>query len=383
MKMKKQVLSFTEFVNEAYKIIGVIEGTKGLNIYEQASDMSNIKSRMALVGSTPDTTSNTGALTEFEKIEGGVDIKGKPIDSNKALFKGGPEGYNGLKFWEIKEKTRKEKNYLKIGDDIIIEDAKKTVSLTVSTQNLSKQPIEASGNGIFALGRAINLVRKEKLSEGEGTNIIIAMNAKKADSFVTNAKTGFQGVEGGFKSAIMFTFVTSEGITPNTKHNTSNVNTARNIKDPNPIGYVNVNAMPKLPKKYGETLRKINPINATDFINKIKGKKIASYTPELGKYVNEFVDTFFTPYIETYAKRFKEYLNLEAKELGIDPKLFEDLMKYIDEWKTAQNGKKEVYKKNAEDEIKVLFTQKTQTGSVSRPGATASGKKIEGTVGKI
>jgi hypothetical protein len=380
MEMKKQVLSFTEFISEAYKIIGVIEGTKGLNIYEQASDMSNIKSRMALVGSTTHITNNAGALTAFEKIEGGVTIKGKPIDENKALFKG--EGYKGLSFWEIKEKTRKEKNYLKIGDEIITGDDKKLVSFTVSTQNLLKEPIEASGNGIFALGRAINLVRKEKLSEGEGTNIIIAMNTKKADSFVANAKTGFQAVEGKFNSAIMFTFVTSDGVIPNPKHNTHNVNTARNIKDPNPIGYVNGNAMPQLPK-HKETLRKIDPIDAADFVNKIKGKKIASYTTELGKYVNEFVDTFFTPYIETYAKRFKEYLNLEAKEMGIDPKLFEDLMKYIDEWKTAQNGKKEVYKKNAEDEIKVLFTQKTQTGSELRPGATTSGKKIEGTVGKI
>lgn len=386
MEAKKQVLSFTEFINEGFKIIGGLEETSGLAVNEQES-LSNVKSRMALAGSTPDATNNAGALAQFEKIDG-VTIKGKPIDDKKALFKDQSSVKNSTQFWEIKEKTRKEKNYLKIGNQIITGDDKgKTVYITVSTKYLAENPIEASGNGIFALGRAINLLRKEELAKGGGTNIIIAMNTKKADSFVANAETGFQATLGNWDNAIMRTFVVSEGVIPNEKHITNNVNMAKrainNPDLPNAEDALNMNAKPQLPKEYNEKLRKIDPIDATNFVNKIKDKKIKSYTDELDKYVDEFVDTFFTTYIETQAKRFKAYLDIEAKELGIDAKLFDDLKKYIDGWKTEQSGKKGEYKESAKNAIKVLFTQKNQTGSVSRPGAATSVKRIEGTVGKI
>ena len=144
-------------------------------IYEHANtggDISNVKSKMAFVGSTPDKTSNISALSRFQAGISDAEITGD-IDETKALFNKGQGQIKSSKFWEVKPKTQKAKNYLKIGDRMLNGDSGNPVTITVESANLLNMPIEAAGNGIFALGRALVMRRENKFFNGK---IIIGLN---------------------------------------------------------------------------------------------------------------------------------------------------------------------------------------------------------------
>lgn len=351
-------------------------------IYEQANaggDIANVKSRMAFVGATPDKTSNASALSQFQAGNSDVKIDGD-IDETKALFN--KEQMNSSKFWEIKPKTQKAKNYLKIGDLVLNGDSGKPVTITVESADLLRKPIEAAGNGIFALGRTLVMRRENKFFNGK---IIIGLNAKSANAFEANADTAFQNPIGGFRGTALFTFVPSKAVIPGAGNTTHNVKVASGMAQKGDIqaaiDATNNGAMPQLPKEYWESSRKIAPIDATGFVDKIKEKQIKGWTPELAKYVDEYANTFFEPFVNAYAERFKSYLKGEASKAGIDSSLFSDLMEYIDNWKTTQS--KAAYKNAVEKEIKSLFSLARTTGSITKPVASTSTKVTKGTVGKI
>ena len=353
-------------------------------IYEQANtggDISNVKSKMAFVGATPDKTSNASALSQFQAGISDAEITGD-IDETKALFNKGQGQIKSSKFWEVKPKTQKAKNYLKIGDLMLNGDSGKPVTITVESANLLNMPIEAAGNGIFALGRALVMRRENKFFNGK---IIIGLNTKTANSFEANVDTAFQNPIGGFRGTTLFTFVPSKAVIPGAGNTTHNVKVAINMAEKGDletaISATNKGAMPQVPKEYWEPLRKVAEIDTTGFVDKIKEKKIKEWTPELTKYVDEYANTFFEPFVNAYAERFKSYLEGEANKAGIDSSLFSDLMNYIDEWKTKQS--KEAYKNAVEKEIKSLFSIARTTGSTTKPVASTSTKVTKGTIGKI
>jgi hypothetical protein len=345
---------------------------------DSGKTLSNVKSKMGFVGATPSKTSNATALTEFKSAFPDAKITGE-IDDTKALFR--KEGAQSSVFWEVKPKTQKAINYLKIGDIILNGDSGKPVTITIESTDLISKSVEASGNGIFALGRALAMRKGQKVLEGK---IIIGLNTKSANSFLADADTAFQIPVGDFTTSAMFTFVVPKAVIPGRGNTSQNVMTAKSAAEKgniNPNLHINNGAMPQLPSDQWEALKKVAPIDATQFINKIKGKGITSYTTELAGYVDEFVNTFYEPFLTAYAERFKAFLRNKAAEAGIDPSLFQDLMSYIDEWKASQN--KEAYRSATSDEIKQLFSNVTDTGSTSKPSATAAGKILKGTEGKI
>jgi hypothetical protein len=360
----------------------ILNFAKWQKLHEQAnteqSGLSNVRSKTAFVGSTSSKTSNATALDEFKAAFPDATVAGE-IDDTKALFR--KEAMQSSKFWETRAKTQTAKNYLKIGDIMLNGDSGKPVSITVESSDLINKPVEASGNGIFALGRALAMRKGQKLLDGK---IIIGMNTKTADSFLANADTAFQSPTGDFRNAAMFTFVVPKAVIPGAGNTTSNVTTAKNAADKgtiDPAMYTNKSALPKLPQNYWESLRKIAPIDATAFVTKIKGKAIKSYTTELAGYVDEYVNTFFEPFLNAYAERFKAFLKTKAGEIGIDSSSFSDLMAYIDEWKTKQS--KKTYRDEVEKEIRSLFSIASTLGSTTNPGATAAGRVVKGTEGKI
>jgi hypothetical protein len=340
--------------------------------------ISNVKSRMGFVGATPSKTSNASALAEFKTAFTDATVTGE-IDETKALFR--KETAKSSKLWETRAKTQTAKNYLKIGDIILNGDSGKPVTITVESADLISKSVEASGNGIFALGRALAMRKGQKLLEGK---IIIGLNTKSANSFLANADTAFQTPVGDFENSIMFTFVVSKAVIPGAGNAATNVITAKDAAakgtvDPNI--YTNNGAMPQLPKDYWESLKKVSPIDTTAFVAKIKGKAIKSYSTELVGYVNEYINTFYEPFLTAYAERFKSFLKSKATEAGIDSALFQDLFAYIDEWKKTQS--KKTYTDAALGEIRQLFSNVTVTGSTSQPAASAAGTVVKGTEGKI
>jgi hypothetical protein len=346
-------------------------------LYEQADDgLSNVNSKMAFVGATYHTAPNTNALKQFMSSLPDAKVDGE-IDETKALFRS-REGSTG--FWKTGAKTQKAKDYLKIGDRVLNGEGGKPTSIIINSDDLIREPIEASGNGIFALGRAISMRRTKKFFEGR---IIIGMNTKSADSFVVNANTAFQTSQASFAEGVKGTFIVSKAIIPSDLNKTQNVNVYRKMakdgKDPNVL--VNQQAMPTIQGGPPDSLYTVASIDATSFVDKIKEKKLTTYFPEVAKYVDEYADTFFEPFLTTWTERFKSFLKIRASEAGIDASLFGDLMKYVEDWKTKQS--KDAYKKRVEKEVKGLFAQIADRGSVSRPGASASTEQISGTVGKI
>lgn len=346
-------------------------------LYEQAGDgISNVNSKMAFVGATPSKAPNASALKEFMGSLPDATVEGE-IDETKALFRS-KEGTS--KLWKTGDKTQNATNYLKIGDRVLNGDSRKPVTITINSADLIKEPIEASGNGIFALGRAFFMRRKEKFFEGR---MIIGMNTKSANSFVANASTAFQGSQANFASGAVSTFIVSKAIIPSELNKTQNVESFRKLakEGANPNIRINLGAMPMIQGGAPESLRTVASIDATSFVDKIKEKKLTTYSQDVANYVDEYANTFFEPFLTTWTERFKSFLTIRANEAGIDASLFSDLMKYVEEWKTKQS--KDAYKKRVEAEVKKLFDQRADRGSVSRPGASTSTKQISGTEGKI
>lgn len=353
-------------------------------IYERTNaggDISNVKSKMAFVGATYDRTTNASALSQFKAGISDAEITGD-IDENKALFNKGQGQTKSSKFWEVKPKTQKAKNYLKIGDLMLNGDSGKPITITVESANLLNMPIEAAGNGIFALSRALIMRRENKFFNGK---IIIGLNTKTTNSFEINVDTAFQSSIGKFRNAALFTFVPSKAAIPGARNTTNNVKVASNMAEKGnleaAISATNKNAIPNIPEEYLEPLRKVAEIDATGFVDKIKEKKIKGWTLELANYADEYANTFFEPFVNAYAERFKSYLKGEANKAGIDSSLFSDLMNYIDEWKAKQS--KESYKNAVETEIESLFSIARTTGSTTKPMASTSTKVTKGTIGKI
>ncbi|CAB4175584.1 hypothetical protein UFOVP1247_230 [uncultured Caudovirales phage] len=353
-------------------------------LFEQAgsADISNVKSKAGFAGATPSTTSNTSALESFKAGLPNAVIIGEMAE-DKALIRSANS--KSTLSWTVGEKTVTAKNYIKFGTDIILNgDSGKPTAITVTGDDFLNKPIEASGNGIYVLGRALLLRSSEKLT-GQ-SKIIIGLNTKTANSFVANANTAFQGPIGNFAQAALFTFIVSKAVVPSAGNTTNNVTTAKNLAlkpDANPYKWVNQEAKPSVPSEYWERLYTVSPIDSKAFVDKIKAKQIATYTPELTGYVTEFTNVSFEPFITAYAERFKSFLQYKALEAGIDSSLFQDLFSYIDEWKTGQIAKKQAYSAEVTRTIQGLFALATTKGSVTQPAASAAGKVIKGTEGKI
>jgi hypothetical protein len=350
---------------------------------ESGETLSDVRSKAVYTGSTASKTSNASALEQFKKVIAQVQgqVTGE-IDESKALFRSTKS--KSTKTWNTGPKTAKAVNYIKIGDKLINGDSGKPARLEITAEDLVNNTVEASGNGIYALGRALQLKYDEKLQGGNV--IIIGLNNPTPDSIIANADTAFQAPVGDFRNAIMFTFVLSNAVVPSASNKSNNVQVAINAAskqsiDPNT--YTNVSAMPQIGKAASDTLKNVAPIDATQFVKTIQNKKITSYTTELDGFVKSYVDSFFEPFVNAYAERLKQFFRNKLQANAVDPELFKGLYAYIDEWKAKQIPLKEKYKNEAVAEINSLFEQTVSKPGVARPAASAASKTVKGKEGEL
>lgn len=355
-------------------------------VFEQevASGLSGVKDKTAFTGATLSNAPNADALAEMKSGLSNVKIIGdkQEITEADAITK---VIENNTSNWKIIPKTVKAKDYLKIGDLILNGDSKKAVTIKLPISELSSKPIEAAGNGIFALSRAL-LLKYGELKDFPQTPLIIGLNTKTANSFIANANTAFQGPLGEFTYSGLTIFMLSKAITSNANNTTNNVSVLRNIAAKGTIDASTMASngiMPQIPKANWDSAKSVSPIDFNAFIAKVKDKNILTFTPELQKYIEEYVNTFFDQFLTTYSERFKSFLNTSAANAGISPVMFQELFDYINTWKADQASKKEAYKADLIGEIKEALQSLQNKGSVSRPVATASGKVVAGTEGKI
>jgi hypothetical protein len=355
-------------------------------VFEQQveSELSGIKDKTAFTGATLSNAPNADALAEMKRGLSNIKIFGdkQEITEADAITK---LSANGTTNWKIIPKTVKAKDYLKIGDLILNGDSKKAVTIKLPISDLSSKPIEAAGNGIFALSRAL-LLKYGELKDFPQTPLIIGLNTKTANSFIANANTAFQGPIGEFTYSGLTIFMLAKAIKSHANNTTNNVSVLRNILakgTANASTMASDGIMPQIPSSYWASEKSVSPIDFNAFIAKIKDKNISTVTPELQKYVDEYVNTFFDQFLVTYSERFKSFLNISAANAGISPTMFQELFDYINTWKTNQASKKEEYKVDLTKEIIEALQPLKNRGSVSRPTATASGKVVSGTEGKI
>jgi hypothetical protein len=351
---------------------------------EAASGLSDIKDRAAFTGATLSNAPNADALAEMKSGLSNVKIFGdkQEITENDAITKVSDTNTSS---WKIIPKTVKAKDYLKIGDLVLNGDSKKAVTIKLPISDLSAKPIEAAGNGIFALSRAL-LLKYGELKNFPQTPLIIGLNTKTANSFIANANTAFQRPIGEFSYSGLTIFMLSKAITSNANNTTNNISVLRNIAAKGSINASSMASdgiMPQIPKDYWPAAKSVNPIDFNSFIAKVKDKNISTFTPELQKYVEEYVNTFFDQFLTAYSERFKSFLNTSAANAGISPAMFQELFDYLNTWKADQSAKKESYKLELINEIKGALQPLQSRGSVSRPVANASGKVVSGIEGKI
>lgn len=358
-------------------------------IFEQESDsMSNLNAYSIFAGATVSKTSNKSALDAYKEANPSTKIQGEEtMDDTKALKKSGAT-------WSVVDKSVKSKDYLKIGDKILDGSSGKPTTIKISARALQKEEIEASGNGIFALGRAIKTVREAAVAEKskggnpgdvwQSADVVIGLNLKSANSFYANASTGFQNAKGNFTTGMTFTMIPTGAVVPSAQNTTNHVSVARKLEYSDKVG-VNGKALPYISdqKKWSPILTEVNVIDSSIWVNKYKDKGISKWDDSAKAAVNDYVNTFFASHINTTADRYKAFLNKIAEESGISSDMFSEMFSRIDSWKKAELGKKSEYLNAANGVASAWFESKSDRGGTTRPVMTGSGKVVTGQEGKL
>jgi hypothetical protein len=361
----------------------LVNYSKWRSIFEaEDASLSNVTYKLAFTGATPSVAPNKDALAEFKSANPGIAFADEAtLDDTRAIAR--IKLADGKFQYKVTAKTVNAKDYLKIGALILNGDKNTAVSITITKQDLMNG-WEASGNGIFALGRALKLSTNLENTD----KIIVGLNNPNPNGFIANAKTGVENSLEDWKTSIEFTFILSKAVIPSASNKSSNTVTAVKISNqPDSLDqaktYFNRNSVPNVPTADKEELKKVSLIDTTAFVDKIKGKSAKSYDANTAALVKEFADKYTETYLNTYAERFKKYLNTKATGAGIDPKLFAGLVAYIDKWKTDELAKKADYLAAAEQSIKDQFSTVSPGATKTGSQTNASGQVVTGKEGEL
>jgi hypothetical protein len=394
--MKKQVLSFLEFIGENYQFLS------DNNILEQSDNLSGLSSTTAFMGASSTPTTNVVALTaikkSFDELKSSVADSGlfkKSMLNIAGEIKEGNSLFMSKGKLEIKPKTEKtKKDYLKIDEKTILDVInKEPVYKDFTFGFLVGKNLEVSGNGIFALGRLIKS-RAKKMIDDE-TKVYIGLNLKNTDSFVANAKTGLQGPIGSFGQSIMMVMVASEIIVPNAANEQSVIKGGIKMKGNSEFisSVISNNAIPRISSpsrvEQRDELRKIGNIESVDpkeLIGKYGKKRIngkgGTGVADAVKIYMDFYNTLVTPFMELTAERFKKFLDNSANEMGVPVDLFSDIKKEIDTWKSSYKVSDKVKEKATTDFQKAFNPTKESAGDAYR-GATTQTLRTAGKESEI
>jgi hypothetical protein len=349
----------------------------------EADAISNATYRIAFTGSTPSKAPNKSALQEFMGAVTTPVIDSDKMDDTKAVAKIVTGNSAQTK---VIPKTVKATNYLKLGDKLLNGDSGKGTTITVTKEELMRSSFEASGNGIFSLGRALALL--PKLITGQ--QIIIGMNNPTADSVMADAKTGMQDVQAKFSNSCLSTLIVSKAIIPSELNITNNVTVYRDLS--NKSEYINlakkranIDAMPSLTltPEMKTTLTESFTIDTASLVDSIKDKKLTRYDEATKGLINDYVNQVFEKHVSTTVDRFKKYLEVSAASAGVSPTIFAGIYGYLDTWKKAELAKKQEYLQSCQSRVMGVFSKMSDGKQSTRSVATANAKVIKGTEGKL
>ncbi len=416
--MKNLITDFEIFINENYSF-NEISLTEKDN--KKSDDtLSGLSSATALIGSSVAKTTNKDAFSSlqegFKEIDRSKinqellhliytsfkDEKGNKVDSmneNQALiFKKGR--------CSIGPKTEKRKNYLKIDNEVILSGDKGDLQFKDSKFGDIKKEgvvVEASGNGIFILGRLLKARATESINDD--TKVYLAINLKKPMLIVASAKTGIQSKDPGMD--ILIGMMAKGFFVPNDKNLQSFAVSGRNLAKPDSkelrSKLFDVNAIPMISspdytmseiKKRLLEVGDASSLNTDKIFEGLKPERItarqASSNSDLIKNLAKIFVTARDKMIDSHMKllseRFKYfYSDIVAKDTGAPKILFDDISKQVDSASASMlaSWKKSTSEDWAINEIKKLFTEANPGSTSGTPGADSTVRNYKQEEGKF
>lgn len=413
--MKNLITDFEIFINENYSFNGISLTEKD----NKKSDdtLSGLSSATALIGSSVAKTTNKDAFNAlqegFKEIDRSninqellpliytaiKDEKGNKVDSmneNQALiFKKGR--------CSVGTKTEKSKNYLKIDNEVILSGDKGDLQVKDRKFGDIKKEgrvVEASGNGIFILGRLLKARATGAINDD--TKVYLGINLKKPMLIVASAKTGIQSKDPGMD--ILIGMMAKGFFVPNDKNFQSWAESGRNLAKANNKELRSTlfdrNAIPTISSpdytmsEIRKRLLEVGDASSLDTDKIFEGLKPERITARqsssdlIKKLAKIFVtarDRMIDSHMKLLTERFKYfYSDIVAKDTGAPKILFDDINKQVDSASASMlaSWKKSSSENWAIDRINEFFQEANPGSTSGTPGADSTVRNYKQEEGK-
>ena len=337
--------------------------------------LTGVKDGCAVVGATKSNTSNAGAVDAF--ITAGYKVAGT-ISSTTCIKKAAGGASNS---YTVGPKTVNQAHYLKIGDKVI--SGTSPSSMIITFADLKAQAIEAAGNGIYALGRAL---KAKSSAAGFGltmsAGLSITLNTSKVMLSMFNVNTGFQDIANRFggdviRQMIAYSILQPTGtgsslIPPGMKRR--EFGNARNSEIFSGGARPSLADMTDAEKEAIKTVGSFDSSNDPDIGRKINNLSAAKPV------VTAFCKRYFQPYVDSVAAKFKKYIELKCTAAGVPVDALATLNAIIDSYAKVQNIS--TYTDEALKAVGLIYTNVTVSPG-SSVGARSTSTSIAGKEGSI
>ncbi len=361
-------------------------GFKEWRLFENEGE-TPIKATSLLVGATNHTAYNKSAgkkvnsdtLIEIAGVDG--------LSEDKAISR---KTGTSIKKFTVVEKSEKAKDYLKIGDIVLNGDGGNVEKVKVSLRELLKSDLEASGNGIYALCRAVEYAYKYKVAQGAPIHIVLNQPSKTPVVMFASTKKSLGSPMSAWNG--MIHVVTCAGgkdsvITPAKVNMDSDTYTQRYSKKPydDMVSIANKFPTPKILAPTRDeriAIRQDMIENSTQFdisewANANKGKREREGYKAL-KIMQGFCKKHFKQYVNAEADRYNYYLDSLSKKAGVDPEVMSDIKVAAEAWRTKYLGLEKSFLYMTDQVVEQLFRKVNYTTvAVDRTGASAETKDLE------
>ena len=331
----------------------------------------------AVVGATKSATSNATAV---DKLKGaGATVNGT-ITSTGCIKKAA--GASATVYTVSKKSAGFEKavNYLKIGDKVIQGSA--PTSLVIKFSQLQSQEIEAAGNGIFVLGRALAAnARKGEYGLNDGSALFIALGATNTNTAFFNVDSGFQSPVMQWKMAAAYSMIANKVINPTgTGSMTKYIEKGRQ----QPTTVLGDEAKPSISEALSPDIAaKLKTAVAID-VSTFTNNGLNTTNVDIAKKQAElYSSNYLYKFIYGIGTRFKLYIKLRAAEFGIPEGILEPILSLVDTKVSEEWANKQEYINELVTWIDYYYKRTTQGGSYRTTGAKTTAGTVSGKEGQI
>ena len=361
-------------------------GFKEWKIFENEGETPTSSSSL-LVGATNHTAYNKTA--------------GKKVNSDTVINIEGVDGLNdsksisrktgtSIKKFVVTEKSNKAKDYLKIGDVVLNGDSGNVEKVKVSLRKLLKSDLEASGNGIYAICRAIEYAVKYKVEQGAPIHIVLNQPSKTPVVMFANTKKSLGSPMSKWNGMIR-SIMTTGGIYSVIKPAKANMESdsltqrysKRSFDDlvstankfPTPL-IITTNKELRLEVR-NDMIDNSTQFDVSKWAEANKGKQVREGWKAL-EVMRAFCKNHFKSFVNTQADRYIHYLEGVAKKAGVGSDVVDDIKTGTEAWRKRYLAKESAFIYQTERITEQLFRKVSYTtGTTTGSAANAENKDLE------